>query len=681
MTTAKSSLQPIQVTLGVQPTTDRTRLNTNHYTFADKIRSWQGSPQVIGGWQSFPFEYGDIIDGKARTLYSLVLQNTYTSVVGTHKKFYAINGQELVNITPLLTATTTIANSIKTDYATLGNNPITTTIGTGTLVVADTDADKYNKGDIYTLSGSATVNGISDTVINTSHVIRSIGTGTITIIVSGTASSSGSGGGASVVKSTGRLTFTAAAHGQSNDVRVKITGAATTGGVVDTDINAEFIVRNVDTNTFDVMTAGTASSAVTGGGGASTAYQKQLATGNENESVGIGYGLGLYGKGLFGVSKSSTTGRSLPRIWYCDRFGDTILATPGNQGAIYSWQGDTSIAPALLTNAPTDINYMFVSDNVVVTFGYQDIPNQIFASDQGDATNWTASSLNHVYQDVIEGAERFISHVPVLGINLIFTPNQTYRFSKIDLNAGVWEIKLLDNSIGIISPLARVSVNNTAFWMARNNFYMWSGGNINIIPSNDQDQCTALNYVFSNINTGQLSKCFGWYNSMFNEVWFHYPSAASNECDRVVRVSLIDKSWWIDTFDRTCAEAPFQIYGYPRMISSSGVLYNHETGTDADGSPLEWTLTTNLRTNGKNTVITGGIVPDSTQTGNLTFTYNGYLFPQSQTPTFTQAYTITPTTERVTTQVSSRYWTYTWAGTGSWNMGQWFEYVQAGAPN
>lgn len=684
MTTTNSSLVPFQIMLGVQPTTDRTRLNTKHYTMADKVRFWNGSPQKLGGWVSTQFEDGLTISGKARSLYSSELQNRQVAVVGTNSYLYSIYSNTLTNITPLETSTTAIANSLETDYATLSSDPLTTTAGSGDIIVSDSNAASYQEGDVYTLSGAATINGIDAADINVDHAIISLTSSTVTIRTAGTATSAGSGGGASVVRATGLITVSASAHGQLDGDRTKIASAATTGGIADTDINAEFIIRNVASGTFDIMTSGTATSHVTAGGGASTTYQKQIAAGNENQSLGSGWGVGKWGVGKWGVAQISSTGITYPRIWFMDRFGDTILMTPGNQTGIYSWQGNTATAPALVANAPTDVNYAFVSDNILVTFGHGNIQNQIFASDQGDPTQWTASSLNQVYQDLIEGAGRLMSHVPVLGINLIFTQTQTYKFTKVDINSGVWQIKLLDNSIGIIAPMARVSVGDVAYWMGKNNFYYWDGGKVEIIPANSQNQSTCLNYVFKNINTAQTYKCFAWYNAIYNEIWFHYPSASSNECDRLVRVNISDCTWVPDTFDRICAEYPSAITGYPRLISSSGTFYTHEIGVDADGSAMTWSLTSNLRTNGKYTTFAPAMVPDSTQTGNITVNFKGYMFPQAQTATFDNTYTITPTTERVASQVAGRFCMYTFSGSAigqEWNMGQWFEYEQPGAQN
>jgi hypothetical protein len=683
MATIPSQLNPITVTPGVQPVTDRTALSTPHYTFSDKIRFWRGIPQKIGGWLAFMFEYGATITGVARTLYSAVIANVATTVIGTNTNLYALYGQQLTNISPLATTPIAISTSISTNFGTLGANPVHTQSGTGNIIVTDTDASKYQINDFYTLSGAVAVNGIANTALNAVHVIRAIGTNSVSFIVAGTATGTGNGGGASVVRSTGLLNLAAIAHGQVNGQRVKIAGAVATGGITALQINLEYIIRNAEADTFDVMTAGTATSLVTGGGGTATTYQPQIEDGQTNQSLGVGYGLGLYGAGLYGTSKSSDSGISYPRIWFADRFGDRILLTPGNQGAVYIWDGSLGTAPAPLANAPTAVNYLFVSNNILVTFGYQNVANQIFSSDSGNATIWTASSTNQVFQDVVQGAAQLISHVPVLGVNLIFTPNQTYVFSYIGLPL-IWSIQLLDNSVGIIAPMARCSVNNIAYWMGANNFYRWSGANVEQIPSNTQDQCTALKYVFGNINQGQISKCFAWYNDAFNEVWFHYPSASSNECDRLVRLSINDSVWSIDTMDRTCAEYPQTLFNNPRLISSENILYTHEIGTDDNTNPLPFTLTSNLRSAGKTTGLVGGFVPDSIQNGDISVNLIAKQWPQSTDLTFNKTFIVSDDGPRENIQIGGRFWQYTWSGAElgqDWVMGSWSELPQGSSPN
>lgn len=679
MVTKPSQLVPIECMAGVEPVSDKTALTTKHYTFSDKIRFVDGQPEKIGGWVSSPFSNNAQIQGTSRSLFSSTINGKVYTLIGTNEKLYAQIGSTLTNITPLDTDTIAIANSLATHYATLANNPISVTDGSSVVTISDTEAALFQIGDTVTLSGATTTGGILNTTLNADHIIRSIGVNSYTIRVGTSATSTTTGGGAAVVRSSGLITVTAAAHGQDDGDRVKITAATDTGGILAAEINLEFLIRNVTAGTFDIMTDGTASSSVSGGGGAGTEYQQEIPIGLVNASFGQGYGMGLYGAGLYGVSKLSTAGQVYPRIWFFDRFGNTIIMTPGNQTGLYQWDGSLTEAPALVSGAPDEINYAFVSDNIVVTLGYQ-VGNEIFASDQNAITQWVASSTNQVFQDDIEGAGRFLTHVSVNGTNLLFTENQTYTFKYVGLPL-IWDIELLEPNIGIISPMARVVVEGIAYWMDDNNFYKWEGGNIQVIPSNSSYQTTIYDYVFGDLNVAQKSKIFCWYNQQFNEIWWHYLSESSNEPDRIARFNVKDQTWCPDTMNRTAAEYPIISLVNPRLINV-GTLYKHELGTDDDTSPMEFVLKTNLRTAGKDTAVMTGIIPDSLQEGDIELTINSKLWPQATATMKQDTVTVSPDTTYIPYTVNGRFWDYEWRGEElgqTWQLGSWQEYVQKGA--
>lgn len=680
MVTKISELQPINCRAGVEPDTDKTSFATEHYTLSDKIRFNTGKPQKIGGWMEIDLPE---IKGASRSVYSATINGKVYTLIGTNEKLYSLIGSTLTNITPLETISIAAANSLSTHYGTLANNPITTISGSNVITVADADASRYQINDTYTLSGATTTNGILNTTLNANHIIRSVGVGTVSFRVATNASGSGSGGGNAVVRTDGLIRVTKVSHGQLDGDRVKISGAATTAGILDSEINLEFIIRNVATNTFDVMTGGTATSSVSASGGAGTVYYPEIADGQVNETSGQGYGMGLYGAGLYGVSKTSSSGKVYPRIWFFDRFGNTIVMTPGNQGKLYQWDGDVAAAPEVVAGAPDAINYMFVSNNIVVTLGYQ-AGNQIFACDQNNITQWTASSTNQVFQDDIEGAGRFLTHVSVNQTNLLFTENQTYEFKYIGL-PNIWSINLKEPAIGVISPMSRVSVEGVAYWMDDKNWFQWEGGNIEVIPSNSQYQSTIHDYVYSNLNFGQKSKIFAWYNQEFSEICWHYGAAGSNEPDRVARFNIKEKTWVPDTFDRTAAEYPIVSLVNPKLMSydgSASILYKHEIGTDANGEPMEWLLKTNYRTLGKDTTVIVGIIPDSLQVGDIDLLIHSQLYPQSIATMKEDIVTVSPDTGYVPYTVNGRFWYYEFSGAElgqTWQMGDWQEYVQKGA--
>lgn len=684
MTTKNSTPRPIQLLPGVRPASEGTTLSSQQWVASIGIRFQAGQPQKIGGFESITFDYNNLIAGLCRSIFSTILNGITLTMLGTHKRLYSLYGSTLTNLTPLKLATTAAANSLSTLYGTLANNPLTTVNGSKVLTIADTSAGRLRAGDSVVISGANTTNGVPNTDINTTQVVRAVASNGLSfnIIVNTAATSSGAGGGNAVIRKTGLLRLNKTAHGMADGDRTKILGAADTGGILAAAINLEFIIRYIDADNFDFMTASVATSAVTAAGGASTTFQPQIDAGLADASAGVGYGMGRYGVSLYGSALRSTSTPTPARIWFfaAQRFGSVILMTAGNQTGLYEWDGVTTAAPVLTTNAPTTINYCFISDNIVVTFGNVN-ENRIKTSDQGDRTNWTSSSTNQVYVDDIEGAGRFISHANANGVNLIFTPSQCYTFRYIGL-PNVWEILPKDLEVGIIGPMARVVVNGIVFWMGQQNFYMWRGGAVEIIPANTQAFSTVLNYVFQNMNRAQASKFYANHNEKFNEVEFHYCSGQSDEPDRVARVNLYDFSWCPDEIDRTAAEYPVASQDYPLMIDSSSTLYFHEKGVDADGDALSFSVTSNEQVSGKNNATIVSFVPDSTQTGEINVNVKGRKFPQSARNTFNKNYTVTPTTERVPTTSSARIWNYTISGSTigqTWTMGQWYEEIQEGA--
>jgi len=191
-------------------------------------------------------------------------------------------------------------------------------------------------------------------------------------------------------------------------------------------------------------------------------------------------------------------------------------------------------------------------------------------------------------------------------------------------------------------------------------------------------------YVFDNINYSQKSKCFAWYNPKYEEVWFHYPSQASDEPDRIVRVNVNALSWVPDTWDRTAAEGPSILTRTPRLISSTGTLYQHETGTDDDDAALPFSLTSNKRWAGKPTAVIAAITPDSVQTGDITVAIDGRKYPQSALAQSSKTVTVTPTTEQIPLGEDARFWQWTISGNAvgqDWLMGDWTEEIQKAGAN
>lgn len=686
---------PLLATPGIDK--DNTSLRTVHYTDGSNIRFYDGLPRKLGGNAAITFDNSNSIRGYIRTIYSQRIDDQIHTLIGTNTCLYTLVGTTLTNITPLVTSTTALGNNpLASHYQTLGASPVTTVSGSATLTIAST-AHVLVAGDVVTLAGAATTNGVPDTEINAAHIVRSTATNSYTIMVSTTATSSGSGGGAGVTEASKVVTVTQNAHGFTNGDRILMAGVGAgggaTGGIPDADFNKEHIIRNKTTNTYDIVVATTATASETDGGAAVT-VRGQIAAGNANGGAGIGFGMWRFGTGKFGIARVSTANIVQPRIWSFTRYGANVLMSPGGQTGVYSWGGDTEVAPALLTNAPTAVEYVFQSQNIIATLGQGGVENRVKWSDQGFSTVWTGTSQNQASDDDIEGADQFISHASARNGEILFTDGRQMVLMQYVGRPLVWKFTLIELPDGLIGRNARISVNGVVYWMGNNNFWEYNGGVIRPLQSNSE---TGHNYVrrhvFDDINTGQKSKCFAWYNPLWDELNFHYPSANSNEPDKVVRYSLSEKHFTPDDSDRSAAESPLVSSTYPRLAGTNNSIYRHDFGVNNNGSALDWSLTFPLLQIGNDLTEVGGIIPDSTQTGSILLTVKGLPYAQSASTSYAQNdgtadttssnFTITPTTGRIGLGIESRCLEVALSQSsvtdGDWIMGQWNVEVARGS--
>jgi hypothetical protein len=120
--------------------------------------------------------------------------------------------------------------------------------------------------------------------------------------------------------------------------------------------------------------------------------------------------------------------------------------------------------------------------------------------------------------------------------------------------------------------------------MDTENFFMFAG-QIQTIP------CTVLRYVFDDINLDQSLKFFAGANRMFDEVFWFYCSADSDDIDSYAKYNYADNTWDIGSLSRT-AWVDFGLHDKPRAAGffqedSLNYIYSHETGTTDDGSAME----------------------------------------------------------------------------------------------
>jgi hypothetical protein len=161
--------------------------NEGGWRDADKIRFREGFPQSIGGWEKLS---DSTFLGTCRSLHPWVaLDGSQYIGVGTHLKFYIVQGSGFFDVTPLR------------DTTSAGDVTFSATTGSATIEVSDT-THGATLGDFVTFSGAVSLGGaITADVLNAEHQITAVvdaDTYEIEVSVAATASDSGNGGAAVV---------------------------------------------------------------------------------------------------------------------------------------------------------------------------------------------------------------------------------------------------------------------------------------------------------------------------------------------------------------------------------------------------------------------------------------------------------------------------------------------------
>ena len=412
------------------------------------------------------------------------------------------------------------------------------------------------------------------------------------------------------------VTVTIVAHGATDGDYVTFSGAVAVGGITAPNLNTEFIVDQVTTNTFTITVATAATSSTSGGGSAITAAF-QISVGNAIASIGYGWGAGTWSRGAWG-SGNPTPVVNVQRDWFLQNFDNDLVANIRN-GAIYYWQysGGTATRATLLStttisgvapaDVPTEAMQILVSQNDkhLLAFGCTPFgggaadPLLIRFATQDQPNVWTPLVTNSAGFLRVSRGSAIVCAVATRQEILVFTEGTLNSLQFLG-TTDVFGLQELADNISILSPRAVVTVNNTAYWMGHDKFYAY-GGRVETLP------CTLRNHVFQNLNYEQADQIVSGTNEGWNEVWWFYPTADSNINNAYVIYNHLEKIWYYGTIDRT-AWSDSSLREYPQAI----------TGTYVTGSISGTTLTITAVTAGSlqvGSVLDGtGVLPGTTIT-------------------------------------------------------------------
>ena len=323
---------------------------------------------------------------------------------------------------------------------------------------------------------------------------------------------------------------------------------------------------------------------------------------------GTAYSFSTYSSGPYsgtGASSTAQTGTAITATdWTLDNWNATLIACPAN-GGIYAWtpntgfQNEQLIATAPLYNsgvivAAPRLALLAYGSTVTKDIGLAQDPLVYKVSDLNDYTFWETNVVNPTTGAT---SQAFESRIPTGNAikAAIAAPNQLYLWTDLDLWTlnyvnlpQIWDQQQAAANCGTVGRHAVGKTRGVIVWWGANNFYGMKGGAVDIIP------CTIWKSVFQNINRTYADRCHVVPVESANEFWFYWPSADSTgECDLLAKWNLADNLW--DGPHSNIARSAGigqSVVGNPVLATPTGLLYQHETGYDADGQPIIPILTT-----------------------------------------------------------------------------------------
>jgi len=491
----------------------------------DYVRFQKGFPEKIGGWQK---RSANSFLGSCRALHPWVsLSLDQYLGVGTNLKYYIDEGGYYNDITPI--RVTTSAGDVTFSAAT----------GSSVITVSDT-AHGAVVNDFVTFSGAASLGGsITADVLNQEYYVTEV---------------------------IDADSYTIAAR------------AADTS-IADITVNGQLVPSTVSATGSD-----------SGSGGSSVIGAYQINTGLDIDVSGAGWGAGTWSRGSWSSASSDAIVTNTLRLWTHDNFGEDLLMNV-RDGGIYYWDQTGGLSSRAVditslaggTSVPTVAKQILVSDRDrhVLAFGcdtesnpgVQD-PLAIRFSSQESLTDWQTTATNTAGELRLGSGSEIVTALETRQQVLVFTDTTLYSMQFLG-PPFTFGVSSLSENITIAGPNAAIAVDDNVFWMGQSEFYVYSGS-VQRLP------CMVRDFVFSDLNDGQIEKVNAALNTQHSEIWWFYPSSNSDEVDKYVVYNYQEQVWYYGTFGRT-AWIDRGIFDFPFAANSDGFVYEHEIGFD-DGT-------------------------------------------------------------------------------------------------
>lgn len=417
---------------------------------------------------------------------------------------------------------------------------------------------------------------------------------------------------------------------------VTFSGAVSLGGnVTATILNAEHEIQtNINADAYTIEVSVTANASDSGDGGASVIGAYQINPGLPNTTYGYGWGTSTWGRDTWGSGSNQPVNLG-QRTWFFDNFDNDLVMNyyEDGKGPIYIWERGALVNPttafgtrAVLLSSlvganevPVRVGQVLVSQNDkhllafgAVPYGSSNVadfdPLLIRWADQDNPIEWEPTPTNSAGFIRVSRGDAIVRGLATRQEILVYT-NTSINSLQFTGTTDVFSLQELTDNISVMSPRCFAIANNVVFWMGYDKFYFYSG-RVDTLPT------TLWSHVFRNFNYDRADNVVAGTNEGFNEVWWMYPSAQSNDNDSYVIYNYSEKIWYYGTIERT-AWLDSGLRDHPQAVGIDGYVYDHEVGQDDGTAPMEsYILSSDFDLgDGENFMLTRRIIPDVKFTG------------------------------------------------------------------
>jgi hypothetical protein len=672
--------------------------NGPYWVDGDLVRFRNGYPTKIGGWENEEINAldsaGSITSdpttltgiGRKMVYWRAIADGEDRIAVGTHNHLYIVENGALYDITPLrynTNATSTTAEAL---------DDIETEIDIVSSIGFKQDGVVKIDDEIITYTGISTntLTGCTRGTNSTSAVAHDISSIITQILINPFATTDESN----------IVTITDIAHGATTEDWVVFENVEAIGGVSAANLNrmSGYQVTVLTNDTYTITVPSDATSTVSIGGGLNVIIQYLIGIdaglGAQSSAPALGWGAGGWGNEAWGTARSaSATDVSLDNSsWNLNLWGEDLIATVRNN-AIYYWDtsAGTTVRASLVSSIAGAASVPNVARVTIVSFpdrhfiaagcqayavgGGGSVDDMLVRwSTQEDFTKFAPTATNTAGDQRLEVGTKIVSMISAREETIISTDEAIYGMTFVG-PPFTFSFRLLATDAGSSGLNAMISIDGNVFWMGRRNFFRYDGI-VKELP------CPVQYYVFDRLQDNFIDKVVVGHNKKFKEItWFYVsndnPAGTLNpENDSYVTYNYADNAWSIGSMGRTVWSDSFGFRSTPFAFDSNGYLYNHETGTSANGSAMNAYIESaprEITAEGENLYMVDKIVPDVTMSSDssLSLYINTRKYPNS-TETTKGPFTITSTTGKVSVRAKGRQMSVKLESTGTeddWSLG------------